>query len=133
MPDADRDRFDERYRTLDGVMVAIEVEVLGSDYGANGYTSRAQADEIGELLDLGANSTLLDLGSGCGWPGLYLAARSGCRVVTVDPAEAGVGRSATRSAADGLVGRHLAVRGDGQRLPFASASVDAVVHVDVLC
>jgi hypothetical protein len=35
-------------------------------------------------LHLSAADRLLDLGSGRGWPGLYLAARTGCAVVLTD-------------------------------------------------
>lgn len=127
-------RFGERYElAATDAMIAVERDALGSDYGANGYTSRDQADEILARLRLGPDATLLDLGSGCGWPGLYLARRAGCRLVSVDPVEVGVRRSASRGRADGLAGRHLAVLGDGTRLPLGPRSVDGLVHVDVLC
>lgn len=128
------ERFAERYRVSHSdAMIAVELEALGTDYGATGYTDRAEADAIGELLGLTADSLLVDLGSGCGWPGLYLAGRSQCRVVTIDPVASGVRRSAARGRADGLAGRHLAVVGDGSTLPLAGGVADAIVHVDVLC
>jgi cyclopropane fatty-acyl-phospholipid synthase-like methyltransferase len=126
-------RFDERYGVGAEALLAVERAALGTDYGANGYTTRAEADEIGERLGLDADTTLLDLGSGCGWPGLHLAARSGCRLVSFDPVFSGVHRSAARADADGLTHRHVAAVVDGGRLPLADRSVDAIVHVDVLC
>ena len=62
----------------------VERRVLGSDCGASGYTTRGQAERVGEALDLDAASRLLDLGAGCGWPGLYLGSTTGCRVVSSD-------------------------------------------------
>jgi cyclopropane fatty-acyl-phospholipid synthase-like methyltransferase len=44
----------------------------------------AQADTLAGELRLSAGDRLLDLGSGRGWPGLYLAASSGCQVVPSD-------------------------------------------------
>jgi hypothetical protein len=44
----------------------------------------AQADTLASGLGLSAGDRLLDLGTGRGWPGLYLAARTGCRVVLAD-------------------------------------------------
>ena len=48
------DRFRTRYE-LSGTetFLAVELEALGTDYSANGYTTRVQADEIGDWLDAG--------------------------------------------------------------------------------
>lgn len=128
------DRFEERYRITGGdVFLEIEREVLGVDYQATGYTTRAEADELGRRLELDSGSRLLDLGSGCGFPGLYLAARTGCEVVTVDPVASGAVAGLARSRRDGLAGRHLALVARGERLPLRPGSFDAVVHVDVTC
>ncbi len=120
-------------RGVEEAIVAAELHALGSDFGANGYTTRAQADELGDLLALGPGRMLLDLGSGCGWPGIHLARRSGCRLVSVDPIEEGVRRTAARADAEGLAARSLALLGTGEHLPIASGTVDALVHGDVLC
>jgi hypothetical protein len=114
-------------------LVAAELEALGSDYQANGYTTVAQADELGRLLALSNGQVLLDIGSGCGWPGLYLAARYRCAIVSADPIDEGSGAARQRAIADGLSDRSLAVRAEGARLPIRPGSVDAVVQSDVLC
>ena len=114
-------------------MIDAEREVLGSDYQANGYTTLSQADQIGAELGLGAGDRLLDLGSGCGYPGLYLARRFGCSVTSLDPVASGATTAAARADHDGLVDRHAAVVGLGAALPFRDRSVDAIVHIDVMC
>ncbi len=125
-------RFRDRYRTSStDPLVQAEIEVLGSDYRANGYTTKAQADELGKVLGLGAGDLLLDVGSGCGWPGLYLGATLGCRVVGVDPISEG-GAVATSRARSDEVG-YVAVGSHGEALPFRSESFDAVVHTDLTC
>ena len=85
-----RAHFSQRYAapstaTLDD----IERRVLGGAWGANGYTTVAQADTIGRALRLDGAKRLLDVGTGRGYPGLYLAAKTGCSVVGTDmPIEA---------------------------------------------
>lgn len=128
------ERFSDRYAALSAeAAIEAELEVLGTDYRANGYSTRAQVDEIGDRLGLMAGEHLLDLGSGCGYPGLYLAQRHGCSVATVDPVTNGVVTAAARASSDHLDDRHLAVIAAGAALPFRSASFDAIVHVDVMC
>jgi cyclopropane fatty-acyl-phospholipid synthase-like methyltransferase len=127
-------RFDARYRvTNESAFLEIERAVLGVDYQATGYTTRSEADELGRRLELGPASRLLDLGSGCGFPGLYLAARTGCSVVTVDPIATGAAAARARARKDGMAERHLAVIGRGQALPVRTATFDAIVHVDATC
>ena len=124
-------RFEQRYRRAARVLDDLERQVMGSDYGGNGYTPRSQADELVRVLALYAGERLLDVGSGCGWPGLYIAARAGCEVVVTDIPMPGMRRAAERGAADGS--RAFAVAASARTLPFRARSFDAVVHTDVLC
>ena len=129
-----RARFADRYREerVD-VVRTIERAVIGGDWGANGYTTVAQADRIAELLELDRSSLLLDVGAGRGWPGLYLAASTGCSVVLSDVPREGLEVAAHRIRMEGLSGRAWCVSASARDNPFREASVDAVVHTDVLC
>jgi cyclopropane fatty-acyl-phospholipid synthase-like methyltransferase len=131
---SDNERFADRYRLagLD-VMKVTEREATGADYGASGYTTIEQVEELAGRLPLGADHVLLDLGSGTGWPGLHLAKLTGCSVVATDPVGEGprVGRARARD--DGIADRSWAVSADGRALPFTPASFDAVIHSDALC
>lgn len=130
----DEERFSERYRTSGNTaLIEAELEVLGSDYQANGYTTKAQAQELGRALRLAPGDRLLDVGSGCGWPGLYLAVSTGCAAVGVDPISEGVAVAAERATRDAVADRYAAIRGAGDALPFRAKSFDAVVHSDVTC
>jgi 2-polyprenyl-3-methyl-5-hydroxy-6-metoxy-1,4-benzoquinol methylase len=111
----------------------IEQRVIGGDWGANGYTTLAQADTLTGGLGLSAGDRLLDLGTGRGWPGLYLAARTGCRVVLADLPLEGLRVAADRAAAEGLAARTGVVVAAASGLPFRAGSFDAVIHTDVLC
>jgi 2-polyprenyl-3-methyl-5-hydroxy-6-metoxy-1,4-benzoquinol methylase len=111
----------------------IEQAVIGGDWGAEGYTTVAQADRLGDLLHLRPGMRLLDLGAGRGWPGLYLAATTGCRVVLTDIPLAGLRVATARADTEHAGDRTTAVVSNARALPFRPASFDAVVHTDVLC
>jgi 2-polyprenyl-3-methyl-5-hydroxy-6-metoxy-1,4-benzoquinol methylase len=129
-----RARFADRYREERvEVVQTIERAVIGGDWGANGYTTAAQADRIAELLELDRSSLLLDVGAGRGWPGLYLAASRGCSVVLSDIPLEGLSVAAARSQLDGLSERAWCVSASARDSPFRDETFDAVVHADVLC
>src|SRR5262245_21117740 len=115
--------------------VARELErlTLGSDFGANGYATLAEVRALPEMLGLGPGRGLLDIGSGQGWPGLYLARQSGCRVVLTDVPVEGLVTAARRATREDLVGRAWAVAARGQMLPLRPGAFDAAIHTDVLC
>src|SRR5215211_1307242 len=123
--------FDQRYgAALPPIARQIEQRVIGGDWGANGYTTMAQADTLARELDLSAADRLLDLGTGQGWPGLYLATRTGCQVVLTDLPLEGLRVAANR---EGLAARTAVVAAAASALPFQAGSFDAVIHTDVLC
>lgn len=115
------------------VMTAIERSVCGCDYGGTSWTTREEADRIGEALGLAPGKLLLEVGAGSGWPALYLAKQSGCSAILTDLPEEGLRLARERAAADGLADRCRIVQADGTKLPVDDASVDAISHSDVLC
>jgi cyclopropane fatty-acyl-phospholipid synthase-like methyltransferase len=128
------ERFAERYRIAPAeVSRLVELAVIGGDWGANGYTTMAQADLLGRELGLRPGTRLLDLGAGRGWPGLYLAASTGCHAILSDVPIEGLRAAAARAERESLAGRAVAVAASARALPFAPAVFDAIVHTDVLC
>ena len=128
------DRFRTTYGRSDrGVLDEIEREVIGVVYRANGYTTLDQTIELGRLLELGPGSRLLDIGTGCGWPALYLAATTGCEVVASDVPLEGLRHAVGRAEKDGLTDRSSVLAASALALPFRAGSFDAVTHTDVLC
>ena len=125
--------FQERYRNTPSLLARqIEQRVIGGDWGANGFTTMAQADILARELHLSAADRLLDLGSGRGWPGLYLAARTGCAVVLTDLPLEGLRVAANRAASEALA-RTGVVASAASGLPFRASSFDVIIHTDVLC
>jgi cyclopropane fatty-acyl-phospholipid synthase-like methyltransferase len=115
--------------------VAREVErlTLGSDFGANGYATLAEVDALAAMLGLGPATRVLDVGSGQGWPGLYLARQTGCRVVLADVPFEGLATAARRATSEDLGSRAWALAARGQMLPLRAGTFDAAIHTDVLC
>jgi SAM-dependent methyltransferase len=124
---------DEYRRAQTPVILDLERAVCGCDYGGTSWTTRAEADLMGRLLDLGQGRKLLEIGSGSGWPALYLAAQSGCDATLADVPHEALRIAAdrvTREPVDGAVSLAVA---DGAALPFKADLFDAVCHSDVLC
>src|SRR5450755_2324401 len=86
--------------------------------------------EIADLLEIGANEHLLDIGSGIGGPARYLAHRFGCQVTGIDlTAEfCEVARALTRSL--GLQTRVDFELGDALAMPFADASFEGAYSMN---
>lgn len=111
----------------------IRNKLCGTSIKTEGFTTQAQADQLAKYLHLTSGVRLLELGSGYGWPGLYLARRSGCDTVLLDiPIEA------LREAAESINRQEIyhhcsVVVANGTTLPFRTQSFDAVTHSDVLC
>ena len=118
--------FEQRYGIAAAPLLLREIErrVIGGDWGANGYTTTAQAGQLASGLGLSAADRLLDLGTGRGWPGLYLAARSGCRAVLADLPLEGLRVAAARAQAEGLAARASVVAAAASALPFHARSFD---------
>ena len=128
------DRFRSWYARGDrSALDDVERAVIGSDFGANGYTTRAQADRLAARVGVAPGARVLDVGAGAGWPSVYLAVRTGWSIVTTDLPLEGLHRARARAASEGVASRVHAVCARAEALPFRPASLDAIVHTDVLC
>jgi methylase of polypeptide subunit release factors len=127
-------RFAARYATPSSDAAAeVERLAIGANWGANGYTTVAQADELACRLALRPSDVVLDLGTGRGWPGLYLATTTGCTVVGSDMPIDALMTARHRAESEHLDDRVGLVVAAGRRQPFRPKSFDAIVHTDVLC
>ncbi len=132
-PTVDRDFGPDYLIARSPLMLEIEQRVRGADYGGTSWTTRAQAERVAGQLGLSPGLRLLEVGGGAGWPGLFLATRSGCEVVISDLPLEGLRIARERAALDGLATRCSIVAADGAALPFGERSFDRIHHADVLC
>lgn len=120
-------------RSRSPAMRQLERDVLGCDYGGTSWTTRSQADDIANSLGLGPGIRLLEIGSGSGWPGLFLCSEAGCDVTLLDIPFNALKLAAERAAADAVTDRVKVICASGTALPFEDASFDRLSHADVLC
>ena len=128
--------FSERYAAPTPLnMGDIERRVLGEGkaWGVNGYTTVAQADALGAVLELSAGRWLLDVGTGRGYPALYLAAKTGCSVVGTDLPFEPLAAARRKAKRERLDAQAAFVAAGGGAQSFRAGSFDAVVLTDVLC
>lgn len=114
-------------------MRQLERCVLGCDYGGTSWTTRSQVDQIVESLELRPRVQLLEVGSGAGWPGLFLARITGCDVMLVDVPFIALQQASTRASEEDLGQQCAVAAASGDALPFKDGSFDALSHSDVLC
>jgi len=124
--------FDESFPlTTAPVVREIEYETLGTDYGASSWSPAPQIDTMIEYLAIESGSSYLDIGAGTGWPGLYVAEKTGCALTMLDYPTNGLILAMERAEQDGADA--MSVSGDAARMPLASGIFDAVSHSDVMC
>lgn len=114
-------------------MRELERDVLGCDYGGTSWTTRSQAEHIANSLELGPGMHLLEVGSGSGWPGLFLGSETGCDVTLLDIPFNALKLAADRAVEDELTDRIKVVAASGTALPFEDSSFERLSHSDVLC
>lgn len=126
--------FRERYAAPHSdVALRIEQEVFGHASGVDGFTTLEEADVLVSALDVGPQSTVLDLGAGRGWLASHVAAASGCRVLSSDIPTDALVESNRRFTGPGLTGGGATLAADARALPFREQVIDAVIHSDVFC
>jgi len=112
---------------------ALRREVYGEDLGQTSWRTAAEQAEIVDLLHLGPDLHLLDIGCGSGGPSLALVERTGCRVTGLDIEVAGIAQAQAQASARSLADRSsFRVADCGGRLPFDDSSFDAVLCIDAV-
>lgn len=105
--------------------------LLGESFHPGGL---ALTQRLGQLLDIHAESRVLDLAAGPGVSARHLASVYGCRVVGVDYSAANVERATRTAELEGLSERVEFLQGDAEQLTFLLAeSFDAVICECAYC
>jgi arsenite methyltransferase len=104
--------------------------LLGESFHPGG---EALTLHLGELLQLGPTSFVLDVASGPGSSALQLARHFGCRVLGIDYGPDAVQRANVRARAAGLDHLVSFQQGDAEHLPVPDASFDALLCECAFC
>jgi SAM-dependent methyltransferase len=112
----------------------VRIETYGQDFGQTSWVTTEESLEIPQLLDLGPDSSVLEIGCGSGGYSLHLAEKLGCQIVGLDINEPGIRSAKELAQSRGLGSRARFEQFDvSKNLPFDGETFDAVFSNDVLC
>lgn len=111
-------------------------EVFGDEYPEGldtcSYVSRTELVQFQRELRVRTGDLLLDVGCGRGGPALWTATHTGAHLIGIDIARSAAADAASRAADLGVNHRAAFVCATFDRLPLATAAVDAVMSIDAL-
>lgn len=110
--------------------------VLGDEYPSElapySLISRSELARISSELEVAAGDLFVDVGSGRGGPGLWVAATTGASYMAVDIAPVALSEVERRAKALGLTDRVSVAGGSFAALPLEDGAASAVMSVDAL-
>lgn len=125
-----REHFSRKYsKPQSTVAQRVEEAVLGHAVGLSGYTTVDQARLLCERMNVETGALVLDIGTGRGWPGVFLARCMECRIVFTDMPVGVLTEAMQRFLPEESLAN--AVAADGRAIPFRSEIFDAIVYADV--
>jgi ubiquinone/menaquinone biosynthesis C-methylase UbiE len=127
--------YDGLYRSCDqDVYRQVRTDTYGEDLGQTGWTTTEESHQIPRLLRLHRDSSVLDVGCGCGAYSVHLAQQIGCRIIGVDVSAEGIRHAIELAAARHVSSiAHFDQCDVARGLVFASDTFDAVFSNDALC
>jgi ubiquinone/menaquinone biosynthesis C-methylase UbiE len=127
----DRNFYDNAYGNFaDDVLSVVRIETFGVDLGQNSWLTADEYDRFCGLLQIAAQSRVLETASGSGGPAVYMAEKYGCTVTGIDINADGI-RNADSLASDrGLANASFQKVDVSGRLPFGDEAFDAVICID---
>lgn len=118
------------------VQARVWAEVFGDEYPAEvepySYTSRSELTRIADEVAAGPGDLLVDVGSGRGGPGLWVAAATGARYLGVDISPSGLAEVERRAEELGLRDRVQVAEGSFEDLPLEDGEAAVVMSIDAL-
>jgi SAM-dependent methyltransferase len=118
------------------VAARIWSEVFGDEYPANldvySYVSTSELNRFVAELRLSPGEVLADVGCGRGGPGLWVATKTGARLIGIDIAETALNAARDRALALGIAERAEFHRGSFQDTGLSDSSINGVMSIDAL-
>jgi SAM-dependent methyltransferase len=129
------DLYDHAYGNYEvDVYRDIRLETYGEDLGQTSWVTNKESADIPRLLELTAQSRVLEIGCGSGRYALRVAEATGCQVLGVDLNSFGIANANELARQKNLTSRVRFEECDVSRpLPFSDHDFDAVFANDVLC
>jgi ubiquinone/menaquinone biosynthesis C-methylase UbiE len=129
------DLYDSAYANYGSdIYRQVRLETYGEDLGQTSWVTQEESREIPQLLELNADSTVLEVGCGSGGYALHVAEKLGCHLIGLDVNGHGIHNANQLAAARGLASRTKFEQFDASnRLPFDDQTFDAAFANDVLC
>jgi SAM-dependent methyltransferase len=129
--------FDDEFGSPpSAVMARVWQTVLGAEYPAElapySWVTRTELADFAREVRVSAGDLLVDVGSGRGGPGLWVAARTGADHLAVDITEVGLEEVRKAAGRLGLGARSRAAVGSFEQMPLEDGTADAVMSVDAL-
>jgi SAM-dependent methyltransferase len=129
------DLYDSEYRNYESdVYQQVRIETYGVDFGQTSWVTTEESNQIPSLLELGRNSSVLEIGCGSGVYALHIAQTTGCSITGLDINPLGIQNANQLALNTGLRQQaQFQVCDVSKPLPFADETFDAIFSNDVLC
>jgi SAM-dependent methyltransferase len=112
----------------------VRLETYGEDFGQTSWVTTEESHQIPQLLELTADSSVLEIGCGSGRYALQVVETAGCKVIGLDLNAEGIRNANTLAEQRNLSSQiHFQQCDVSQVLPFADKTFDAVFSNDVFC
>jgi len=111
----------------------IRKSIFGdNDIGQQSFITPWYLDELIRHIGISSNSRMLDIGSGVGGPGIYIADKTGCHVTGLDVAEVGIETSRKLASEAELSDRVEFQLGDAMEMTFSNNTFDIAISINVM-
>jgi ubiquinone/menaquinone biosynthesis C-methylase UbiE len=111
----------------------VRLETYGEDFGQTSWVTTEESREIPKLLEMTADSRVLEIGCGSGRYALHLAEQTGCEIAGLDINTHGIDNARRLAQEAGLNHAKFQKCDVSKGLPFSDNSFDAIFANDVLC
>jgi ubiquinone/menaquinone biosynthesis C-methylase UbiE len=111
----------------------IRKSIFGDqDIGQQSFITPKYLDELIHEARIDADTYVLDIGSGVGGPAVYIANKTGCRLMGIDISDVGIETANKLASGAGLSDRVNFTFGDAMDMPFPDNSFDLAISINVM-